>query len=193
MAMKDQMAAFLGFVTGSQKEIEHKAPYVYNANADRFKVCDNADRTKCVSFDASGATAGTPTVIGSGLGTVVTTTAATVAPAATASGTTYHATAGSGTQTFTLPAAAAGLRYTFIAGNASSEILITPATGDAINIMTFAAVGVDADTARVAPAAGTGIKNTAATNVVGDTVELVAVDGTTWYGIGVTAGIWASQ
>jgi hypothetical protein len=59
MALKDQMAGFLGFVTGSQKEIEHKSPYIYNANASRFKVCDNTDRTKCVQFATSGVTTGT--------------------------------------------------------------------------------------------------------------------------------------
>jgi hypothetical protein len=109
------------------------------------------------------------------------------------SGAVVIANLGSGTQTFTLPAAAAGLTFTFLCNHASGEILINTATGDVINIMTFGAVGADADTARVAPTTGTGIKNTAATNVVGDSVTLIAADTTTWYSQGITVGIWASQ
>lgn len=95
---------------------------------------------------------------------------------------------GSATTTFTLPAAAAGLTYTFVCGDAAGEILITPATGDAIVTKTHPAN----DGAALAPAAGTGIKNTAATNVAGDHITLVALDGTTWYGVA-QAGVWASQ
>lgn len=95
---------------------------------------------------------------------------------------------GSGTTTFTLPAAAAGLTYTFVCGNASGELLITPASGDAIVTKIHAAN----DGTALAPAAGTGIKNTAATNVAGDCITLVALDDTTWYGVAMT-GVWASQ
>lgn len=121
-------------------------------------------------------------------------TDATVAVSANASGTVYVATKSSATQTYTLPAVAtsAGCIYTFVCGHASGEILVTPQTGEAIVITTFAAVGADADTAIVAPAAGTGIKNTAATNAIGDNCTLVC-DGTKWFGLGVTGGIWASQ
>lgn len=104
------------------------------------------------------------------------------------SGRVYVQTAASGTTTFTLPAARAGLEYTFVCGNAAGETLITPATGDAIVTKIHAAN----DGTALAPAAGTGIKNTAATNVAGDFIRLIALDGTTWYGVGM-AGVWASQ
>lgn len=115
-------------------------------------------------------------------------TAETEAIAATDSGKTYVQTRSSTTVTFSLPAAAAGLTYTFVCGHADSEILINPATGDAIVGKTHAAENGTG----LAPAAGTGIKNTAATNVVGDHCTLVALDGTTWYMTSV-AGVWASQ
>lgn len=109
------------------------------------------------------------------------------------SGAIFIATASSGTQTYTLPAVANdGAFFTFICGNAGGEILVTPQSGEAIKIVTFAAVGVDADTAIVAPTAGTGVKNTAATNAVTDNLTIVS-DGTQWLGIGITGGIWASQ
>lgn len=125
-------------------------------------------------------------------GMVTTASDATIAVTAAQSGCTFLATKGSATQTYTLPAVAAGLKYTFICGHASGEILIDQAASEVITITTFAAVGADADTAIVAPAGGTGIKNTAATNAIGDSVTLVS-DGVGWYGVGITSGIWASQ
>jgi hypothetical protein len=117
----------------------------------------------------------------------------TYALATSGSGTVYVATKDSATQTYTLPAVAtAGVYYTFICGHASGEILITPKSGEAIVITSFAAVGADADTGIVAPAAGTGIKNTAATNAIGDSITLVS-SGTKWFSVGITSGIWASQ
>lgn len=110
------------------------------------------------------------------------------AVSASESGKMYVDVKGSATTTFTLPAASAGLEYTFVCGNASGEILITPATGDAIVGKTH---GAENGTG-IAPAAGTGIKNTAATNVVGDFCTLRCLDGTTWYMTSV-AGVWASQ
>jgi hypothetical protein len=115
-------------------------------------------------------------------------TADTEAVAAAESGKVYVQTRSSTTVTFTLPAAAAGLTYTFVCGHANSEILITPAAGDAIVGKTHGAQ----DATGIAPAAGTGIKNTAATNVVGDHCTLVALDDVTWYMTSV-AGVWASQ
>lgn len=97
-------------------------------------------------------------------------------------------TRSSTTVTYSLPAAEAGLEFTFVCGHASSEILINPATGDAIVTKIHAAN----DGTALAPAAGTGIKNTAATNVAGDFIRLTCLDGTTWYGTGM-AGVWASQ
>jgi len=118
--------------------------------------------------------------------------AATIAITAAMSGGTFLATKGSATQTYTLPAVAAGLRYTFICGHASGEILIDQVASEVITITSFAAVGADADTGIIAPAGGTGIKNTAATNAIGDSITLVS-NGVGWYGVGITSGIWASQ
>lgn len=116
------------------------------------------------------------------------TTAETEAVAATESGKVFVQTRSSTTVTYTLPAAAAGLEYTFVCGHASSEILITPQAGDAIVTKIHSAQ----DGTALAPAAGTGIKNTAATNVAGDAITLVCLDGTTWYGTSII-GLWASQ
>jgi hypothetical protein len=115
-------------------------------------------------------------------------TADTEAVLAAESGKTYVQTRSSTTCTFNLPAAAAGLTYSFVCGHADSEILITPATGDKIVGKTHGAENGSG----IAPAAGTGIKNTAATNVVGDHCTLVALDDVTWYMTSV-AGVWASQ
>lgn len=105
------------------------------------------------------------------------------------SGRVFMATAASGTQTFTLPDAGttAGMYYQFICGHASGEILVTPVSGDKIRIKATEDAG-----ASVAPAAGTGIKNTAATNVLGDHMELVFDGVDTWHMVG-QSGIWASQ
>lgn len=98
-------------------------------------------------------------------------------------------TLASGTQTYTLPAAAAapGAVFTFICQNAGSEILVNPASTDQISIKGL----VDHSTS-VKPAAGTGVKNTAATNVIGDHLTLVSDGVLTWYEVA-GAGIWASQ
>lgn len=111
------------------------------------------------------------------------------------SGSIYIATKTSATQKFTLPAASAGIAgvfYTFMCGHADGEILIDQAGNEVIKITTFAAVGADADTAIVTTAGGTGIKNTAGTNAIGDSVTLFC-DGANWYSLGITTGVWASQ
>jgi len=103
------------------------------------------------------------------------------------SGKVINCTKSSGTQTFTLPSAAtAGLFYTFRCGHADGEILINPITGQTISIK-----ATDGG-ANVTTAAGTGIKNTAASNVVGDTMTLVSDGGTGWHMISMN-GTWASQ
>ena len=98
-------------------------------------------------------------------------------------------TLASGTQTYTLPKAtlAVGAVFTFICQDAGSEILINPNAADQISIKGL----VDHSTS-VKPAAGTGVKNTAATNVIGDHLTLVSDGVLTWYEIA-GAGIWASQ
>jgi hypothetical protein len=113
---------------------------------------------------------------------------ATKAVAVEESGKVFVQTASTGTTAYTLPAAAPGLKYTFVCGNAAGEILINVATGDAIVTKIHAAQ----DGTALAPAAGTGIKNTAATNVAGDSITLVALNNTTWYGTSLI-GLWASQ
>jgi hypothetical protein len=113
---------------------------------------------------------------------------ATKAVAVEESGKVFVQTASTGTTAYTLPAAAPGLKYTFVCGNANGEILINVATGDAIVTKIHAAQ----DGTALAPAAGTGIKNTAATNVAGDSITLVALNDTTWYGTSLI-GLWASQ
>jgi hypothetical protein len=93
-----------------------------------------------------------------------------------------------GVQTFTLPSAAtAGLEFTFICGNASGEILITPIAGQDIVGMTLATGGAGIDTADAA-----GIKNTAGTNVLGDACTIVSDGVSRWYMHSIT-GIWAAQ
>lgn len=101
----------------------------------------------------------------------------------------FIATASSGTQTFTLPTAAslAGNFYTFVCGHASGEILVTPNSADQISFKGL----VDHSTS-VKPTAGTGSKNTAATNVLGDHVTYVSDGVNTWHEVA-GAGIWASQ
>lgn len=144
---------------------------------------------------ASGGIVGDVTgqVTGGNIRPVTEGTSDTYTLATTGSGRVYVATKGSATQTYTLPAVAtAGVQFTFVCGHASGEILITPQASEAIVITSFAAVGADADTGIVAPAAGTGIKNTAATNAIGDSITLVS-SGTKWFSVGITSGIWASQ
>jgi len=129
------------------------------------------------------------TVLSGGLSVPVeATTAETEAVVASESGKVFVQTRSSTTVTYTLPEAAPGLMYTFVCGHANSEINITPAAGDAIVTKIHSAQ----DGTALAPAAGTGIKNTAATNVAGDSITLVCLDGTTWYGTSIV-GLWASQ
>lgn len=94
-----------------------------------------------------------------------------------------------GVQTFTLPTAAslAGSAYTFVCGNAGGEILVTPNAADQIS-----SKGLVDHSTSVKPTAGTGIKNTAATNVLGDHITLVSDGVLTWHEVA-GAGIWASQ
>lgn len=103
-------------------------------------------------------------------------------------------TASSGTQVFTLPAVTnTGCTVTFIAGNANGEILVNAASAVACTFTKFSAVGGTPTTAITTIAnCTTGIKNTAATNAVADTLQLVS-DGTQWLGVGITAGIWTNQ
>lgn len=140
----------------------------------------------------SGSVANTGSQVGSRRN-VVRGTTSTYTLTTALSGTVYVATLGSATQTYTLPAVAtAGVQFTFVCGHASGEILVTPQASEAIVLTSFAAVGADADTGIISPAAGTGVKNTAATNAIGDNLTLIS-DGVQWNTLGITGGIWASQ
>jgi type IV secretory pathway ATPase VirB11/archaellum biosynthesis ATPase len=79
------------------------------------------------------------------------------------------------------------LTFTFRATSAGSEILINPVAAQTISLKATVDAG-----ASIVTAGGTGIKNTAATNVVGDFITLIADGGTEWHMIG-QSGIWASQ
>lgn len=103
-------------------------------------------------------------------------------------GRTIVATATSGTTEWTLPAATNnGCRFTFVSTSAASEILLAVQTGDNIQLKATVDQG-----ASVVTAASTGAKNTAATNVVGDSITIVANGVTTWIMVG-QSGIWASR
>ena len=112
---------------------------------------------------------------------------ATVAVSAAINGKVFIATKASATQTFTLPAAStAGLQYTFICGDAGGELKILGSAGDTIKLKTAAGGTL------LSIAADTGIKNTAATNIVGDTITLVSDGVTFWYAVSQN-GIFASN
>lgn len=115
-------------------------------------------------------------------------TDATVTLVAAQSGQVSIATKASATQTFTLPSAAiAGLVFTFIAGHADGEVLVNPITGQTMLIKATEDAG-----ASIATSAGAGIKNTAATNVIGDHITLISDGVSQWYMIG-QSGVWAAQ
>lgn len=122
---------------------------------------------------------------------VLSASSGTTALTAIQSGALVANTGTSGTTTFTLPTAAAGLRFCFVeAGDAAGELLINPfgAASDVIVGKTHAAN----DGVGIATAANAGIKNTAGTNVKGDFVCLSAIDATTWV-MTSEGGVWAAQ
>lgn len=120
----------------------------------------------------------TPEIIASGDDTLL----------AAESGKMVIATQASTTQTFTLPAATvAGCYFIFKCGSAAGEILIDPAGTDVIQAKATNDAGAD-----ITPAGGTGIKNTAASNVIGDYIALIADGVDTWRTVA-QSGIFASQ
>jgi len=162
-----------------------------DGDADTWSIAIDTDDQMVISGASGGVNIDGPVEIAGALTAVLmteATTGETEAVSAAESGIVYVQTRSSTTVTYTLPEAAAGLTYTFVCGHADSEILINVQTGDAIVTKTHASD----DGAALAPAAGTGIKNTAATNVAGDQITLVALDAVTWYGVA-QAGVWASQ
>ena len=132
------------------------------------------------------------TVVGSTTGikktAVINLATASTTLTAAESGQVLIATKASATQTYVLPSAATGgVTFTFVCGNVGGEILIDPAGSETILVKAANDAG-----ASVAPAGGTGIKNTAATNVLNDYVTLVSDGVSKWYTIA-QSGIWASQ
>lgn len=120
---------------------------------------------------------------------VIVTAAATLTLTAADSGAVVVGTLGSGTQTITLPEANVnGLNYHFTQTTAAGEILVNP--GNATDVFQLKAT-VDAG-ASIVTAAGVGIKNTAATNVVGDFITIISNGAGRWIMIA-QSGIWASQ
>lgn len=138
--------------------------------------------------------AGTGAGVISAARNAIVTTAATRTIASSECGSVIVGNATSGTQVFTLPGIAnTGCMLTFVAGHASGEILINAASVVTCVHTHFSAVGGAPTTAIVTDAScETGIKNTAATNAIGDTLTLVS-DGTRWLGVGIASGIWGSQ
>lgn len=90
------------------------------------------------------------------------------------------------TQVFILPAAtSAGVYFTFVCGNAGGQISLDPAGADTVSLLTD-----DSGTAIVSTATTGTVLNTAATNVVGDTLTIVADGVSRWYMISQN-GIWS--
>ena len=116
-------------------------------------------------------------------------TTATITVAASDTGTTYIAKRSSSTQTFTLPSAStAGLTYTFINGHVDGMIYIKGQSGDTINCKSNAD---GTDRVSVSVAATTGLRNNAATNVLGDNITLVSDGISTWW-MTAQSGIFSS-
>lgn len=135
---------------------------------------------------AASIVAATNKIAGCGNQAVLSTNAATETLTALDSGRITVCTRTSTTQVFTLPVAAVGLIFQFVTTSAASEVLVNP--GNGTDVFQIKATN---DGASVVTAAGVGIKNTAATNVVGDSIWLVGTLGV-WISIG-QSGIWATQ
>lgn len=149
-------------------------PFVYDNTTGQLKFLDQ-DGAAIRTIEASAA----PSV----------TTAAAVTVAAADRGRMFIDTQGAATTTYTLPTAASmpGAEVTFICGSAAGEILVNPNAADQISMK-----GLIDNSTSVKPAAGTGVKNTAATNVLGDYRTFRSDGVNTWHQVS-GAGIWASQ
>lgn len=106
----------------------------------------------------------------------------------------FVATKASATQTFTFPKAStcAGMQITLVCGHASGEINTAVDAADSVVGLTFAAIGATPTTGQISSTAGHGVKNTGATNVVGDQATFVSDGVLTWYLVGITQGIWVA-
>lgn len=107
------------------------------------------------------------------------TAGATVVLTAAQSGQTFINVSTSGSPSWTLPAAANGLKYTFVCGNTTAGFTVT------------AAGTIHAKTSATGTAiSGTTLTNTQGTAVVNDTITLVS-DGTAWW-MTAQSGIFAA-
>jgi hypothetical protein len=104
---------------------------------------------------------------------------ATVVLTAAMSGGVFTNRSTSGSPSWTLPTAAAGLNYTFTVSNVTAGFTVTGGT-------IFAKAAADG-----ASVTGTTLTNTQATAVIGDSIELIC-DGTSWRVINQT-GIFAAS
>lgn len=164
--------------------------YFEDITADTATVTTETVSSQTVSgtLSVTGTLAATGATTGLRRAASVTSEAGPTALSAAQSGLVVVSTATSGTQVFTLPlAATAGLEFSFVCGHADTEIHVGVGTGDNIIGKTHGAENATG----LSSTATTGLlKNTAATNVVGDFVTLVS-DGTThWYMTSV-AGVWS--
>lgn len=118
---------------------------------------------------------------------VIVTDAATLTLTAQQAGATVIATKTSATQVFTLPTAASvpAAEFKFVSASAGGEVSVNPNDADTILIKATEDAGTS-----IAPAAGVAVKNTAATNVVGDHIALISDGVSKWYMVG-QSGIWA--
>lgn len=157
-----------------------------SCDTSAFTVADSTGNVHTAgTLDAAGAITGPVTIVSASTGTTVLT--------AVQSGAVVANTGTSGTTAFTLPDAAAGLHYCFVeAGDAAGELLVGVQAGDLIIGRGMTDTNGTGGSTAITTSAGTGIKNTAATNVKGDFSCVTALDGTTWVMTSVT-GIWASQ
>lgn len=149
--------------------------------ADDLVVTDTALFTGVATFTAAPVFNAAPSFAG-GITKPVSLSAlvgATVVVTAAQSGTVFVNRSTSGTPSWTLPTAAAGLNYTFTVSNVTTGFTLTGGTF-------FAKAAADG-----ASVTGTTLTNTQATAVIGDSIELVC-DGTSWRVINQT-GIFAAS
>lgn len=148
-------------------KIENYVPYVKLNKGIKTALPISTTSTLTVTGAAAFSTAPT----GPKISTVATSAlvGATVVLTSADSGKTLINVSTSGSPSWTLPAAANGLGYTFVCGNTTAGFTVT------------AAGTIHAKTSASGTAvSGTTLTNTQATAVVGDTITLVS-DGTAWW------------
>lgn len=167
-----KISAFTAAAIGV-RDLPNATPFQYDQTDDQLKFLDENGVVRTAAAPAN------PVVLAAAARTIV----------AADRGRMFIDTLGSGTTTFQLPTAAAmpGAEVTLVNGSAAGEILVNPNAADQLSIKGL----VDHSTS-VKPVAGTGVKNTAATNVLGDHLTLRSDGVNTWHEVS-GAGIWASQ